>query len=169
MKLSFVINGITENMEYDDEFNFIDLANEKIAIFLMINENHIEDRKFSNLFISQFLATYTVGNTGNEHIYLILDEVERIGKIYNFSRNIEIARCRKISISLLTNNLERLKNIYGNEFYSIINSIDTQMLLGTNIKTDIAYFSDLLGLDDDFIKNDLKNDKLLICILCLFS
>lgn len=95
-------------------------------------------------------------------MYLLLDEIERIGKVYNLGRDTEIARCRKISVNLLTNNLEKLKNIYGDEFYSIINSIDTQILLGTNIKADIEYFSDLLGLDDEFIKNDMENDKLLI-------
>ena len=43
-----------------------------------------------------------------------------------------------------------------------MNSIDTQILLGTNVKTDIEYFSELLDLDYEFIKNDLGNDRLLI-------
>ena len=50
----------------------------------------------------------------------------------------------------------------GKEYYNIMNSIDTQMLLGTNIKSDMMYFSELLGIDPDFIKDDLKKDELLI-------
>ena len=92
----------------------------------------------------------------------MLDEIERLGKIYDFARNVELARCRKLSISLMTNNMENIKDIYGKEYYNIMNSIDTQMLLGTNIKSDIMYFSELLGIDSDFIKDDLKNDELLI-------
>ena len=52
--------------------------------------------------------------------------------------------------------------INGKGYYNIMNSIDTQMLLGTNIKSDMMYFSELLGIDPDFIKDDLKKDELLI-------
>lgn len=162
LKLSFVINGIKEDSEIVDEFEFEELKDGKTAIFLMQNGNRNEDAKFNNIFISQFLATYKIGNVGQEHIYIMLDEVERLGKINDFARNLELARCRKLSISLMTNNMENIKDIYGKEYYNIMNSIDTQMLLGTNIKSDIMYFSELLGIDSDFIKDDLKNDELLI-------
>ena len=77
-------------------------------------------------------------------------------------RNIEIARARKISISMLTGNLSKLEKIYKDDFGLMINNIDTQLLLGTKLKLDIEYFSDLLGLDNEFIRDDLGNDKLLI-------
>ena len=161
LKLSFVINGIEEDENDNDELDFEKLREEKIAIFLMMNENHNEDIKFNNVFISQFLATYSVENIGKERIYMILDEFG-IGKIYDFIRNLELARSRKMSISLITNNIENIKEIYGIGFYNLMNSIDTQLLLGTSIKTDIMYFSELLGIDSEFIKDDLKNDELLI-------
>ena len=162
LKLSFVINGIEEDENDSDELDFEKLREEKIAIFLMMNENHNEDIKFNNIFISQFLATYSGENIGEEHIYMILDEFGRIGKIYGFIRDLELARSRKMSISLTTNNIENIKEIYGIGFYNLMNSIDTQLLLGTSIKSDIMYFSELLGIDTEFIKDDLKNDELLI-------
>lgn len=162
LKLSFVINGIEEDENDKDELDFEKLREEKIAVFLMMNENHNEDIKFNNIFISQFLATYSVENIGKEHIYMILDEFGRIGKIYGFIRNLELARSRKMSISLITNNIENIKEIYGMGFYNLMNSIDTQLLLGTSIKSDIMYFSELLGIDPEFIKDDLKLDELLI-------
>ena len=162
LKLSFVINGIEEGQNDNDELDFEKLREEKVAIFLMMNENHNEDIKFNNIFISQFLATYSVENIGKEHIYMILDEFGRIGKIYDFIRNLEFARSRKMSISLITNNIENIKEIYGIGFYNLMNSIDTQLLLGTSIKSDIMYFSELLGIDPEFIKDDLKLDELLI-------
>ena len=162
LKLSFVINGIEEDENDKDELDFEKLREEKIAVFLMMNENHNEDIKFNNIFISQFLATYSVENIGKEHIYMILDEFGRIGKIYGFIRDIELARSRKMSISLITNNIENIKEVYGMGFYNLMNSIDTQLLLGTSIKSDIMYFSELLGIDPEFIKDDLKFDELLI-------
>ena len=40
----------------------------------------------------------------------------------------------EISASIIESNLNKLKNIYGDEFYTITNSIDTELLLGTNTK-----------------------------------
>ncbi len=162
LKLSFVINGIREEAKENDNFNFEELKDGKVAVFLMLNENHNEDIKFNNIFISQFLTTYKVGDVGQEYIYIMLDEVGRLGKIYDLARNMELARCRKLSISFITNNMENIKDIYGKGYYNIMNSIDTQMLLGTNIKSDIMYFSELLSIDPDFIKDELKIDELLI-------
>ena len=66
------------------------------------------------------------------------------GKIYELARRIETSRPKKISICVLTNNLEKLNKIYGDDFYTIINSIDTQLFLGSMLKYDIDYFSDIL-------------------------
>lgn len=162
IKLSFVINAIDKNTVYDKKFDFNDLSQKKIAIFIVCDENTNESKKMANIFISQFLSQISIGTEKKEHIYLILDQVDNLGKIFDFSTQIELARCRKISISLIINNLKRFEYIYGNDFYSMLNSIDTQMLLGTNLKADVEYFSDLLGIDKTFIKEDLDNDKLLI-------
>lgn len=162
MKLAFVINEISEDRQYFEKFDFTELSKEKVAIFLICKENKKEDKKIINIFISQLLSQLTTFNTGKEHIYLLLDEIDMFGKIYELPRNIETARARKISISLITNNLGKLNKIYGDDFYTIINTIDTQLLLGTILKSDIDYFSDILGLDNEFIKNDLGRDQLLI-------
>ena len=162
MRLAFVINLENDELQNNEKFDLTDIINEKVVIFLVASENHIEEKKIINIFLGQFLASYTLDKVQNNHIYMLLDEIDQFGAIYNMARNTEISRTRKLSISYITSNLERLRNIYGNDFYSIINSIDTQILLGTNVKSDIEYFSDLLDLDYEFIKNDLGNDRLLV-------
>ena len=162
MKLSFVINTIPEDRDYSDTFDFSEIANQKMAIFLTCREGRKDDRKLLNIFLSQLLSQLTIENVGQETIYFLLDAIDEWGKIYELPRNIEVARARKLSFSLLTNNLNKLSKIYGDDFYTIIGNIDTQMLLGTVLKSDIDYFADLLGLDNEFIKNDLGNDQLLI-------
>lgn len=164
MKLAFVINQIPESREFEEKFDFEDLANNsKIAIFLICKQENKEDKKMINIFISQLLSQLTVFNTGKEHIYILLDEINMFGKIYELARRIETSRPKKISICVLTNNLEKLNKIYGDDFYTIINSIDTQLFLGSMLKYDIDYFSDISGLDNEFIRNDLVRDRLLIC------
>lgn len=163
MKLAFVINQIPESREFEEKFNFEDLANNsKIAIFLICKQENKEDKKMINIFISQLLSQLTIFNTGKEHIYILLDEINMFGKIYELARKIETSRPKKISICMLTNNLEKLNKIYGDDFYTIINSIDTQLFLGSMLKYDIDYFSNISGVDNKFIKNDLVRDKLLI-------
>lgn len=162
MKLAFVINAIPEDRNYEEKFDFQDLRNNKMAIFLICKENSKEDKKIINIFISQLLSQLKLSDIGKEKIYFLLNEVSMFGKIYELPRNIGIARARNLSISLLTNNLGMLRKIYGDDFYNIINTIDTQLLLGTMLKSDIDYFSDITGLDNEFIKNDLGRDQVLI-------
>ena len=146
----------------NEKFDFSELYDKKMAIFLICKENNKEGKKIINIFISQLLSQFKIKDIGKEKIFLLLDEIDMFGKIYDLPRNIEIARTRGMSISLLTSNLSIINKIYGDDYYSIISSIDTQMLLGTILKEDINYFSDVLGLDNEFIKNDLGRDQLLI-------
>lgn len=162
MKLAFVINSIPENRDYSEKFDFNEISKRKIAIFLICKENRKEDKKYINIFISQLLSKLKINDDRSEKIYFLLDEVDKFGNIYELPRNIEIARARKISISMMTGNLSKLEKIYKDDFGLMINNIDTQLLLGTKLKLDIDYFSDLLGLDNEFIRDDLGNDKLLV-------
>lgn len=162
MKLSFVINTIPDDRIFDRKIDFNDLSKKKMAIFIEYAENLNDYKKLANVFLSQFLSQISIHGEKKEKIYLLLNEVDLLGEIYNFSRQIELTRAKGISINIIINNLKRFEKIYEDDFYNILNHIDTQCLLGTNLKVDIEYFSDLLGIDTSFIKDDLDNDKLLI-------
>jgi type IV secretory pathway TraG/TraD family ATPase VirD4 len=84
-----------------------------------------------------------------------------LGKIQDLETHILTSRGRKLSISLISNSFSNLEKIYGDEIYTMLNTIDTQMLLGTNIQSDIDYFSQILGVDENEIRT-LDRDKLLI-------
>lgn len=160
MKLAFVINYIPENREITEKFDFSEIGKNKTIVYLIDNEENKAEKKMINIFIAQYLSQIKYGEKSS--VYLFLDGIDKYGKIYELPRNIENARARKMSISILTNNLNKLKSIYKDEFYTIINSIDTQILLGTNLKSDIDYFSEISGIDDKYIKNELKRDELLV-------
>ena len=162
MKLSFVIEAMPRDFVYDESFEFEKLSQEEIAIFIVCKENSRVDKKIANIFVSQLLSQMSIYDNKKEHIYMILDEIDEMGKLYDFAHHVEFARARKMSINAITNNLKRFETIYGDDFYTLINHIDTQCLLGTNLKIDIEYFSELLGIDKSFIKDDLDRDKLLI-------
>ena len=109
MKLAFVINAIPEDRNYEEKFDFTNLRNNKIAIFLICEENCKEDKKIINIFISQLLSQLKMSDSIKERIYFILDDVNIFGKIYELPRNIEIARARKISFGADSVELEAQK------------------------------------------------------------
>ena len=162
VKLTFVINAIPDDRSYSEKFDFTELRQSKVAIFILLNENKKEDKKLANLFLSQLLTQLTISQESQKPIYFFLDEIEQLGKIYELPRNAETAKARNISLHLLTSNLEKLKSLYGNDFYRLMNTIDTQLFLGTNLKLDIDYFSDLSGIEPDFMKHDLGRNQVLI-------
>jgi len=161
-KLSFVINKISDDRNYEKKFDFKELNERKLAIFIVFKDNYKEDIKIANIFISQILSQLNIDDKNKQDIFFILDQFGTLGHINDFVGQILNSRARRISFSLILSTIDNLKNVYGNEIYTILNTIDSQLLLGTNIKQDIDYFSESFGLDYEFIKNDLDNDKLLI-------
>ena len=73
--------------------------------------------------------------------YFILDEFANIGKIPDFDKKISTSRSRKISFSVILQNLDQLEAIYDKSYETIIGNCDTHLFLGSKtIKTD-EYFS----------------------------
>jgi len=161
VKLSFVINKYSDNEDYNEKIDFSELYDKKIIFYIEFNENNKDDQKIANIFVSQILSQLEKRDNINEKIYFLLDAVGLLGKINNLGTHILTSRGRKISISLISHNFISLEKIYGEELYSMLNTVDTQMLLGTNVKSDIEYFAEILGIDKNIVKN-LEKDNLLI-------
>ena len=161
VKLSFVINKVSDDIDYNKEFDFCELYDKKMIIYVIFNESNRDEQKVANIFISQILSQLNMRENVNEKIYLLLDAIGMLGKINNLGMNILTSRGRNLSFCLITNTLNNLEKIYGDEIYSMLNTVDTQLLLGTNRKSDVEYFSGILGLEEDVVKN-LENEKLLI-------
>ena len=162
MKISFVIDKISDDREFKREFDFYELKEKKMAIFIGFNESNKEDLKIVNLAISQILSQLKSKDNVKEQVYFLIDGIGMFGKIQNLSSSILMARPNKLSIHLISNSINVLQIIYGDDFYSMLNSIDTQILLGTNLKNDYEYFGELFSIDPRSIKENWDNDKLLI-------
>ena len=161
VKLSFVINKVSDYIDYSEKLDFSEIYDKKTIFYITFNESNKDDQKIANIFISQILSQLEKRENVKENVYLLLDAIAMLGKINNLGAHILTSRGRKLSISLISHNFSSLEKIYGDEIYSMLNTVDTQMLLGTNIKSDIEYFAEILGLDEKNIKT-LENDKLLI-------
>jgi len=77
--------------------------------------------------------------------YFILDEFANIGKIPDFDKKISTSRSRKISFSVILQNLDQLEAVYEKAHETIIGNCDTHLFLGSNSQKTVEYFSKALG------------------------
>ena len=77
--------------------------------------------------------------------YFILDEFANIDRIPDFDKKISTSRSRKISFSVILQNLDQLEAIYEKSNETIIGNCDTHLFLGSNSLKTVEYFSKALG------------------------
>ena len=77
--------------------------------------------------------------------YFILDEFANIDRIPDFDKKISTSRSRKISFSVILQNLDQLEAIYEKSNETIIGNCDTHLFLGSNSQKTVEYFSKALG------------------------
>ena len=77
--------------------------------------------------------------------YFILDEFANIGHIPDFDKKISTSRSRKISFSVILQNLDQLEAVYEKSNETIIGNCDTHVFLGSNSQKTVEYFSKQLG------------------------
>ena len=87
-------------------------------------------------FDSKEIAELTSTNTIN---------FEDIGKIPDFDKKISTSRSRKISFSVILQNLDQLEAVYDKSHETIIGNCDTTLFLGSNSQKTVEYFSKELG------------------------
>ena len=96
--------------------------------------------------------------------YFILDEFANIGKIPDFDKKISTSRSRKISFSVILQNIDQLEAVYEKSYETIMGNCDTHLFLGSNSYKTVEYFSKALGektieRDSVSINRDRQNWK----------
>ena len=95
----------------------------------------------------QQLYDYADRNGGElkEQTFFILDEFANIGKIPDFDKKISTSRSRKISFSVILQNIDQLEAVYEKSYETIMGNCDTHVFLGSNSYKTVEYFSKALG------------------------
>lgn len=148
----FVFKDKLSKMMSISEFNFKDLLNKKIAVYLI--GNNLISRKCIPLFIDQIYSSMELYSIKKE-INIILDEFDILNPISDFSIKINNSRYLGISYILVSQSLEHLISKYGKEEFSKIRiSIGNLIYLTTND----------LDTTEEFVKicNTLTDNKSLV-------
>ena len=133
-----------------DTIDFEEIGNKKTAVYVISSDTHTAYDFLLTIFFSQMiqqLYNYADDNGGALKVptYFILDEFANIGKIPDFDKKISTSRSRKISFSVILQNLDQLEAIYEKSYETIIGNCDTHVFLGSNSYKTVEYFSKALG------------------------
>lgn len=148
-----------------DTINFEEIANEKTALYVISSDTHTAYDFLLTIFFSQLiqqLYDYADKNGGKlkTPCFFILDEFANIGKIPDFDKKISTSRSRKISFSVILQNLDQLEAIYEKSHETIVGNCDTHVFLGSNSFKTVEYFSKELGEKTIKRKSDsINRDK----------
>ena len=145
-----------------DTINFEDIANKKTALYVISSDTHTAYDFLLTIFFSQLiqqLYDFADKNGGKLKVpcFFILDEFANIGKIPDFDKKISTSRSRKISFSVILQNLDQLEAIYEKSHETIVGNCDTHVFLGSNSFKTVEYFSKELGEKTIVRKSDSIN------------
>ena len=133
-----------------DTINFEQIGSERTAVYVISSDTHTAYDFLLTIFFSQMiqqLYDFADNNGGRlkEQTFFILDEFANIGRIPDFDKKISTSRSRKISFSVILQNLDQLEAIYDKAYETIIGNCDTHLFLGSNSQKTVEYFSKALG------------------------
>ena len=152
-----------------DTIDFEQIGNEKTAVYVISSDTHTAYDFLLTIFFAQMiqqLYDYADKNGGKlkEQTFFILDEFANIGKIPDFDKKISTSRSRKISFSVILQNVDQLEAVYEKSYETIMGNCDTHLFLGSNSYKTVEYFSKQLGektigRDNVSINRDRQNWK----------
>ena len=133
-----------------DTIDFTSIGKKKTALYVISSDTHTAYDFLLTIFFSQMiqqLYDFADLNGGALPIptYFMLDEFANIGQIPDFDKKISTSRSRKISFSVILQNLDQLEAVYKDAHETIIGNCDTHLFLGSNSQKTVEYFSKALG------------------------
>ena len=151
-----------------DTISFEDIGRKKVALYVISSDTHAAYDFLLTIFFSQMiqqLYDFADANGGALKMptYFILDEFVNIGRIPDFDKKISTSRSRKISFSVILQNLDQLEAVYEKSYETIMGNCDTHIFLGSNSQKTVEYFSKTLGektiFRDSVSKSKDKDNK----------
>ena len=133
-----------------DTINFEEIGTKKTAVYVISSDTHTAYDFLLTIFFSQMiqqLYNFADKSGGSLPIrtFFILDEFANIGRVPDFDKKISTSRSRKISFSVILQNLDQLEAVYEKSYETIIGNCDTHVFLGSNSQKTVEYFSKALG------------------------
>ena len=146
-----------------DTINFEEIGTKKTAVYVISSDTHTAYDFLLTIFFSQMIQQLydfadKQGGALPMPTYFILDEFANIGRVPDFDKKISTSRSRKISFSVILQNLDQLEAVYEKSYETIIGNCDTHVFLGSNSQKTVEYFSKALG-EKTISKDQLSKNR----------
>ena len=133
-----------------DTISFDQIGNEKTSVYVISSDTHTAYDFLLTIFFAQMIQQlYDLADNNGGKLkvptFFILDEFANIGQIPDFDKKISTSRSRKISFSVILQNLDQLEALYDKSYETIMGNCDTHLFLGSNSTKTVEYFSKALG------------------------
>ena len=146
-----------------DTIHFEDIGTKKTAVYVISSDTHTAYDFLLTIFFSQMIQQlYNYADKSGGYLpmptYFILDEFANIGRVPDFDKKISTSRSRRISFSVILQNLDQLEAVYEKSYETIIGNCDTHVFLGSNSQKTVEYFSKALG-EKTISKDQLSKNR----------
>lgn len=134
-----------------DDLELQQLGDEKTALFVIVSDsdttfNFIAAMMYAQLFDTLYYqADVVCQGTLKHHVKFWLDEFANIGRIPDFDKLIATMRSRNMSVSVILQNLSQIKNLYKDNWESIVGNCDTILFLGGQERSTLEWVNKGLG------------------------
>lgn len=138
-------------MTSNDELDLGSLGEKKKAIFCVIPDN---DNSFNYLVGMLYTQAFQELYYRADHkyngelpvpVHFVMDEFANVALPDNFERVLATMRSRRISVSIIIQNMAQLKALFKDSYESIVGNCDTFLYLGGNEQSTHEYISKMLG------------------------
>lgn len=139
------------NILGDDDIDLDRAGLEKTAIYLILSDTNTTFNFLAAIFYQSLFESniYQADHqpTGELPIplHFYMDEFANIGQIPGFVQKLATIRSRRISCSIIIQNLAQLKSRYDKSWETIIGNCDTFLFLGGKEQTTTEFVSKMLG------------------------
>lgn len=134
-----------------DNLDLGSLGEKKKAIFCVIPDNDNSFNYLVGMLYTQafqelyYRADHAHGGELPIPVHFLMDEFANVALPDNFERVLATMRSRRISVSIIIQNMAQLKALFKDSYESIIGNCDTFLYLGGNEQSTHEYISKMLG------------------------
>ena len=147
---AFNLPEIAKMTSYDN-LDIGSLGEKKKAIFCVIPDN---DNSFNYLVGMLYTQAFQELHYRADHkhggelpipVHFVMDEFANVALPDNFERVLATMRSRRISVSIIIQNMAQLKALFKDSWESVVGNCDTFLYLGGNEQSTHEYISKMLG------------------------
>jgi type IV secretion system protein VirD4 len=147
---AFNLPEIAKMTSYDN-LDIGSLGKKKKAIFCVIPDNDNSFNYLVGMLYTQafqelyYRADHKHGGELPIPVHFVMDEFANVALPDNFERVLATMRSRRISVSIIIQNMAQLKALFKDSWESVVGNCDTFLYLGGNEQSTHEYISKMLG------------------------